>query len=68
MADLYPETDSERLECQNSLALEYKSNMQFDNAIQLMQHVVSVREKSLPVDHPDRLRSESALSEMQNDQ
>jgi len=51
----------DRLASQHALAGAYEANGQVEEAIQLLEHVVQVREK-LTDDHPSRLASQHALA------
>ena len=56
------EDDSGRLDSQHNLGDAYQANGQIDEAIELLEHVVKVREK-LAEDHPDRLASQHNLAD-----
>ncbi|KAL9074562.1 MAG: hypothetical protein Q9161_002154 [Pseudevernia consocians] len=55
------EDDSDRLDAEHNLADAYEQNGQLDEAVELFEHVVKVREK-LAEDHLDRLGSQHALA------
>lgn len=55
------EDDPKRLDSQKDLAVVYLKNGQIKDAVELLEHVVKVREK-LTGDHPDRLASQHALA------
>ena len=56
-----PEDDAMRLHSQHSLAAAYRDNGQVDKAIQLLEHVVKVREGLAQDDH-DKLVSQHELA------
>ncbi|KAF2993768.1 hypothetical protein E8E13_002106 [Curvularia kusanoi] len=56
------ENDLERLSSQHALAMAYQANGQVQKAVELLQHVVEVREKTLSPEHPDRLTSQHVLA------
>ena len=51
-----------RLASQHALARAYEANGQVKEAVELLEHVVAVREKMLAEDHPYRLASQHALA------
>ena len=55
------EDDSSLLASQHELAGAYRANGQVDEAVELLEHVVKVKEK-LAEDHPSRLASQHALA------
>ncbi|KAJ9645330.1 hypothetical protein H2199_003336 [Coniosporium tulheliwenetii] len=56
------EDDSDRLLSQHELARTYEADGQVKKAVELLEHVVTVREKVLIEEHPDRLASQHALT------
>jgi tetratricopeptide (TPR) repeat protein len=54
--------DSNRLLSQHELAGAYRADGQVKKAVELLEHVVAVREKVLAEEHPDRLASQHALA------
>ena len=59
--DQLDEDHPDRLASQHALAGAYEANGQIDQAIQLLEYVVRIREK-LAEDHPSRLASQHALA------
>ncbi|EPE08934.1 kinesin light chain 1 [Ophiostoma piceae UAMH 11346] len=57
----FPEDHPSRLGSQHSLASAYHANGQIQKAVDLLEHVVKVREK-LAEDHPSRLGSQHELA------
>ncbi len=55
------EDHPDRLASQHELACAYEANGQIKKAVDLLEHVVKVREK-LPEDHPSRLASQHELA------
>ncbi|KAF2968835.1 hypothetical protein GQX73_g4720 [Xylaria multiplex] len=55
------EDHPDRLASQHVLAIAYQSNGQVPEAVELLEHVVSIR-KTLAEDHPSRLASQYALA------
>ena len=55
------EDDSSRLASQHALASAYRANGQVDEAVELLEHVVKIRQK-LAEDHPSRLASQHELA------
>jgi len=47
---------------QHELASTYLADGKTKKAVELLEHVVAVRERTLATDHPDRLASLDALS------
>ncbi|KAI1165515.1 acyl transferase/acyl hydrolase/lysophospholipase [Nemania serpens] len=56
------ETHPDRLVSQHELAIAYLVNGQVQEAIELLEHVVSIRKTTLSEDHPYRLASQNALA------
>ena len=55
------EDHPDRLVSQHALAQAYRANGQVKEAIELLQHVVTIQ-KTLAEDHPNRLASQYALA------
>jgi tetratricopeptide (TPR) repeat protein len=47
---------------QHALARAYEANGQVKEAVELLEHVVSVQETTLAEEHPNRLLSQHALA------
>jgi hypothetical protein len=60
--DNLTEDHHDRLSSQHTLAFAYNADGQVDSAIQLLEHVVTVRTKALAVEHPNRLASQHELA------
>ncbi|KAJ5771710.1 hypothetical protein N7520_002239 [Penicillium odoratum] len=58
----YEEGDPYQLASQHELAGVYQDNGQIGKALKLLEHVVSVRERTLAEGHPDRLASQHELA------
>jgi tetratricopeptide (TPR) repeat protein len=56
------EDNSDRLLSQHVLAMAYEADGQVQKAVQLLEHVVAVKEKVLAEEHPSRLASQHALA------
>ncbi|KAI4940762.1 hypothetical protein J4E91_011249 [Alternaria rosae] len=56
------EDDPSRLASQHVLAMAYEADGQVHRAVELLEHVVDVEEKTLAAEHPDRLASQHALA------
>ncbi|KAF2993765.1 hypothetical protein E8E13_001931 [Curvularia kusanoi] len=56
------EDDSDRLLSQHVLAMAYQADGQVQKAVELLQHVLEVQEKTLSPEHPDRLASQHELA------
>jgi tetratricopeptide (TPR) repeat protein len=56
------ENDRNRLRSEHALAIAYEADGQVQKAVELMEHVVSVREKVLVEEHPNRLASQHELA------
>jgi tetratricopeptide (TPR) repeat protein len=56
------EQDSDRLLSQHVLAMAYEADGQVKRAVELLGHVVAVREQVLAEEHPSRLASQHALA------
>jgi tetratricopeptide (TPR) repeat protein len=60
--EVLDEDDSDRLLSQHELAIAYEADGQVQKAVELLVHVVAVKEKVLPEEHPDRLASQHVLA------
>ena len=49
---------------QHKLAIAYRSDGQIKQAVEILEHVVAVRERTPDEDHPDRLASQRALQKI----
>ncbi|KGO71455.1 Tetratricopeptide-like helical [Penicillium italicum] len=58
----YPEDHPSRLAYQHELACAYQSNGQIKQAVELLEHVVAVRKRTLDEENPDRLASQHELA------
>jgi tetratricopeptide (TPR) repeat protein len=56
------EDDSDQLLSQHVLAMAYRDDGQVQKAVELLQRVVEVQEKTLSPEHPDRLASQHELA------
>lgn len=56
------EDDPDRLLSQHTLAIAYEADGQVDKAVELLEHVVKVEEKTLALEHPSRLASQHELA------
>ncbi|KAF2628862.1 hypothetical protein BU25DRAFT_409876 [Macroventuria anomochaeta] len=56
------EDDMDRLSSEHNLAGAYEADGQVKKAVDLLEHVVAVREKVLAEDHPSRLHSQHELA------
>ncbi|KAH7111145.1 hypothetical protein B0J11DRAFT_417844, partial [Dendryphion nanum] len=56
------EEDLNRLASQHELAIAYEADGQVKKTVELMEHVVVMREKMHAEEHPDRLASQHALA------
>jgi tetratricopeptide (TPR) repeat protein len=56
------EDHRDRLSTEYELASAYQANGQVKDAVQLLEHVVAIRERVLAEDHPDRLASQHELA------
>ncbi|KAL4724498.1 hypothetical protein ACLX1H_007939 [Fusarium chlamydosporum] len=56
------ENHPSRLASQHALAIAYRANGQIAEAVELLKHVVAVRETTLAEDHPDRPASQHELA------
>jgi hypothetical protein len=56
------EDHPDRLTSQQNLAKAYLANGQVKEAVQLLEHVVAIRERVLADDHPHRLASQGVLA------
>jgi tetratricopeptide (TPR) repeat protein len=56
------EDDSDLLLSQHELAGAYRADGQVQKAVELLEHVVAVREKTQAEEHPDRLASQHELA------
>jgi tetratricopeptide (TPR) repeat protein len=56
------EDDSDLLLSQHELAMAYEADGQVQKAVELLEHVVIVKEKVLAEEHPSRLASQHALA------
>jgi tetratricopeptide (TPR) repeat protein len=57
-----PEDDPYRLSSEHELAVAYRNNGQVKVALELLEHVVAIREKVLEENHPHRLASQHVLA------
>jgi tetratricopeptide (TPR) repeat protein len=56
------EDDSDLLLSQHVLAMAYEADGQVQKAVELLEHIVKVEEKTLAEEHPSRLASQHALA------
>jgi tetratricopeptide (TPR) repeat protein len=56
------EDDSDLLLSQHALAMAYEADGQVQKAVELLEHIVKVEEKTLAEEHPSRLTSQHALA------
>ncbi|KAF5003103.1 hypothetical protein FDECE_10338 [Fusarium decemcellulare] len=57
-----PRDDPDRLISQHELAVAYESNSQAQEAIDLLEHIATIKEEFLAEDDPDRLASQHVLA------